>query len=111
MPTDEVGQLQGPHGLVGAQLHASVNVLSAAHALHEAAAEMSCKQNLTAPNPSVGPHKQATMATMALGKILAPSQRAGSAEGCYGVQCIKSSPWDGLMEREPLKRPPTSIRV
>ena len=40
MPTNEVGQLQGAHGLVCAQFHASVNVLSAAHALHEEAAEM-----------------------------------------------------------------------
>ena len=41
MPTDEVGQLQRPHGLICAQLHAAVNVLSAAHALHEVAAELS----------------------------------------------------------------------
>ena len=40
MPTNEVGQLQRPHGLVCAKLHAAVNVLSAAHALHEVATEL-----------------------------------------------------------------------
>lgn len=32
-PTDEVGEPEGSHGLVGAQPHALVNVLGGAHAL------------------------------------------------------------------------------
>lgn len=33
---DEVGQRQGPHGLVGAQLHARVDVRGGAHPLQQA---------------------------------------------------------------------------
>ena len=56
VPTNEVSQLQGPHGLVRAQLHAAVDVLSAAHALRMSAARDMEAAEMTQGRRRTSPH-------------------------------------------------------